>query len=305
MRFKADARDGRLPGDKSGISLAEAINVHVAEHCSRLKSGRDNERVLREFAGAHGNLRLADVNANHVRLVLARIENRGASVQAQRAFAYISKFFGWCMRSKGWITANPVDLIQKPIVKAGSRDRVLSDAEVSSLWTCLDDTPGDAILRMLLLTGARRSEIANLTWGDVDLDSRSIRFADTKNGEVRTLPLSPSVFATINAQPVLGRYVFSTMGTRPFSGFSQLLTRVQRDSGTENWRIHDLRRTCGTGLQRLGVQRDVIKAALGHKQNDVSAIYLRHDFQPEIRDALTMWDAHIQALLTPDAKLRA
>ncbi|CAD0183967.1 Integrase [Ruegeria sp. THAF57] len=308
IKLRADLRDGIDPNVKTptGQTVATAVELHIEEHCNQLKSGRNPARVLRnELSAKFGSMQITDVTAAHVRSVLARIEDRGASVEAQRAYAYMSKFFIWCMRKKGWIVANPMDLIEKPTVTARTRDRVLTDAEVASLWTSMGNTPGDAIIQMLLLTGARRGEIANLKWDDVDLDHKLVTFVDTKNGTDRTIPLSPSAFAILNAQPVAGDFIFSTMGTRPYSGFSQLLTRVQRDSDTSDWRIHDLRRTCGTGLQRLGVDRDTIKATLGHKQADVTAIYLRHDYLPEIREALTMWDAHIQALLTPDAKLRA
>ncbi len=310
IKLRADLRDGIDPNDHDpfGYSVSEAVEAHIAEHCSQLKSGRNPARVLRkELSAAHRDLPLTDLGASNIRAILTRIEDRGAPVEAARAFAYLSKFFNWAMRKKGWITSNPMDLIEKPSGNASTRDRVLSDHEVVSVWNSLDNAPGDALIKLLILTGARQGEVCGLTWDDVDLKARTLTFRNTKNGEDRVIPMSDSVFAVINAQPVMGNFVITTSGDRPFSGFSQLTRRVQRDSGTSDWRQHDLRRTCGTGLQKLSVDRETIRAVLGHKHSDgATPVYLRHDFLPEMRDALMRWDQHLRtALAGEQVQLRA
>jgi integrase len=95
-------------------------------------------------------------------------------------------------------------------------------------------------------------------------------------------------------------FVFTTNGRTPISGWSRAKTELDGLAKIEAWRIHDLRRTVATGLQRLGASLQVIEAVLGHASGSragVVGVYQRHSFADEKRAALEAWGAHVVDLL--------
>jgi hypothetical protein len=99
--------------------------------------------------------------------------------------------------------------------------------------------------------------------------------------------------------PRFGRFVFSLSGTKPFQSFSKAKRDLDKRSSVSDWRLHDLRRTCVSGMARLGVAPHVADKVLNHQTGTISgvaAIYQRHEFLAERRDALERWSAHIAGL---------
>ena len=98
-----------------------------------------------------------------------------------------------------------------------------------------------------------------------------------------------------------GPYVFSLLGTKPFQEFSQAKRLLDQLWGVTGWRLHDLRRTCVSGMARLGVAPHVADKILNHQSGTISgvaAVYQRHNFLTERRAALDLWGAHVGQLLT-------
>jgi integrase len=92
-------------------------------------------------------------------------------------------------------------------------------------------------------------------------------------------------------------FVFSVYGTKPFQGFSEAKRELDRICGVTDWRLHDLRRTCVSGMCRLGVPPHVADKILNHQGGTISgvaAVYQRHDFLSERKDALERWGAHVE-----------
>jgi integrase len=154
------------------------------------------------------------------------------------------------------------------------------------------------------LTGARREEIGQLRWSELDADSASInlRGARTKNAQPHTIPLSTVMSSLLNDVPRIGvsDYVFTTNGKTPVSGWSRVKDRLDQVALIDPWRLHDLRRTVATGMQKLGVGLQVIEAVLGHVSGSragVVGVYQRHSFDAEKRAALEAWGAHVIALV--------
>jgi hypothetical protein len=126
-----------------------------------------------------------------------------------------------------------------------------------------------------------------------------------KSGRSFRLPLSPAAKAIIDAQEKLGPYVFTTTGTHGLSNWPRAKTKLESKMEEElkrkvpNWRLHDLRRTLGHGLARLGYSAEVRKRVLHHRADsrDVTAsVYTWHDFDDEAKDALTKWATHVARL---------
>ena len=156
-------------------------------------------------------------------------------------------------------------------------------------------------MELLALTGQRREEVAQLTWDEVDLAGRvwELPASRTKNGKPHIVHLSKEAIAVLMRAPKLGEFVFSLTGTKPFQSFSAAKRELDQVCSVSNWRLHDLRRTCVSGMARLGVAPHVADKILNHQTGTISgvaAVYQRHKFLVERNDALERWAAHIASL---------
>lgn len=249
---------------------------------------------------------------------------------AQRAmrravFVYASVLFGWAMR-KRYAPGNPLLDMEKPDAPK-PRDRVLADDELADLWQASDKVaaPFGPFFRLLVLTGQRRSEVAGIEWSELDRATATwtIPPERAKNGTAQLVPLAPAVVDQLDrlsqaAQkgeddavdarkwPKAG-FVLTTTGRTPISGITKAKNALdaaiaeRRDGeALAGWRIHDLRRTLATGLQRLGVRFEVTEAVLSHisgAKGGVAGIYQRHDWAEEKRSALEAWARHLAAIV--------
>ena len=237
------------------------------------------------------------------------IADRGAVTLARRAHAHLHRLFKWSV-GRGIIEINPMADLPKP-GKVVARDRVLSDAELVLIWRAAANIewPFGPLFRLLILTGARKMEIGALRWSEIDGDTIRFERERTKNGEKFTIPLSRQALTIIEALPrMASEFVFTTTGQTCVSGFSKAkalldadVAKLNRGRGLPEWRIHDLRRTVATGLQRLGVGLQVVETILGHVSGSragIIGIYQRHKFDDEKRAALETWARHVEALVS-------
>lgn len=239
-------------------------------------------------------------------------------------FAYASILFGWAMR-RGDIPANPLATMDKPAAPA-ARDRVLTDAELKLVLAAAPglSAPFDSFIRLLVLTAQRRSEVAGLDWKELDRASATwtIPVARAKNKAAHLVPLSAAVMAELDslalkalggkwpetgpAWPAKG-LVLSTTGKTPISGVSRIKAQLDSDIAKANdgkalpaWRLHDIRRTVATGLQRIGIRLEVTEAVLNHvsgSRGGIVGVYQRHDFADEKRAALEAWAGRVEAIV--------
>src|SRR5262249_40932867 len=137
------------------------------------------------------------------------------------------------------------------------RDRVLDDLELAQIMLASQKIGGPygGIVRFLALTGQRRGEVAGLTLGGLDLVGRlwTLPRTRTKNAKTQVVHLSEQSMAVLREVGRHGPYVFSPTGNKPFQSFSQYKRLLDQLSSVTNWRLHDLRRTCVSGMARLGV----------------------------------------------------
>jgi integrase len=185
-----------------------------------------------------------------------------------------------------------------------SRDRVLSDEELKRVWEAAGEIgwPFGPIIRLLILTGARREEIGGLRWSEIKGDRIELSGDRTKNGKPHIIPLSaPAITIIEGLHHVHGsKFVFTVTGETPVSGFSKVADRFESMLALPDWRLHDLRRTVATGLQRLGVRLEVTESVLGHTSGSragIVGIYQRHTWSDEKRAALDAWARHVESLV--------
>lgn len=244
---------------------------------------------------------------------LAEVSDESGPFAANRARAYLSAMFNWAIE-QGLIDANPVIGTGK-IAKEVSRDRVLSDAELAEVWEHVGFGDYASAVKLLVLTGQRREEVAGMLWSELDLKKGiwSIRPERTKNGRPHDVPLSSEAKAILAEMDKRGDrdHVFGR-GDGPFSGWSKakvaldkriLAAHRSNDPKAKpmpSWRIHDLRRTAATRMADLGVQPHVVEAVLnhvsGHKAS-VAGIYNRAAYDAEKRAALKLWGEYLRKLV--------
>jgi integrase len=249
---------------------------------------------------------------------------KGAAMTGRTA-AYGRAAFAWAVK-RGAVHTNPFAAL--PVDKSiAKRERVLSDAEIGEIWraTGVAASPYGTIVRLLLLTGQRRGEVAGMAWGEIsdDLAIWTLPGERTKNGAGHTVPLSAPARDLLRAllpdhdnkrRANVGLLLPGAVGT-PFAGWSKAKRALDRaivdarakaaaGIGTSTgplipWSVHDLRRTVATGLQRLGVRLEVTEAVLNHisgSRGGIAGVYQRHDWAAEKRAALDAWAAHIASI---------
>jgi integrase len=177
--------------------------------------------------------------------------------------------------------------------------------------------------KLLMLTGQRLSEVAEMQDDELlDLNGKDPRWiipgTRTKNSKEHVVPLGPTAVKALRTIPRLRNcpFVFSTTGTTPISGFTNLKKRIDTQIEKQKkeqpsifagqfskpWRFHDLRRTFKTGLAELGVSPDVRDALVNHTPQGVAAHYDHGEYNALKREAMLRWEQHIQNLIDGNAR---
>ncbi|TGE02408.1 tyrosine-type recombinase/integrase [Methylobacterium nonmethylotrophicum] len=252
------------------------------------------------FKGLH-NKPVTEVKRADVASQLAAITKGSGPQAANRARAVLSAFFAWTV-GEGIAEANPVSGSNRP-APAKARERVLSAPELVAVWKACEDDDFGRIVRLLILTGARREEVAAIAWSELDLPAAlwALPGARSKNHRAHDVPLSQTALDILaNVPHRAGRDLLFGLRANGFSGFSRCKARLDTRSSVTGWTLHDLRRTAATGMAELGVLPHVVEAVLnhvsGHKAG-VAGIYNRASYAREKREALDLWAAHVMALI--------
>ena len=257
----------------------------------------------RYFGRLHG-MPIDRIERRDVAQEVLRIEREiglGAAIGARSA---LSACIIWAMRT-GVADKNPLVGAYVP-EGARSRDRVLRDSELAAVWrACADDSFG-RIVRLLILTGCRRTEVGGMAWDELDRERGlwTIPAARAKNRRPHALPLPPAAWAIIDAvhRRTDRDLLFGERANSGYRGWHLAKRRLDARLGdsVKPWGLHDVRRTVATGMADIGVQPHVIEAALnhvsGHKAG-VAGLYNRSVYSVEMRAALALWADHLRALV--------
>lgn len=301
-------------------SFNDILQAYLNLHCrpnNRASTTSEKQRLLRSvFAPRWQDRDVRTLSKSDVLAVTDSILDRGKPSAARHAFKAIQSFFSWCVR-RDLITTSPC-LGLLPPAPARFRDRVLSDAEIRTIWhtagrlKCFGD-----IVKLCLLTGQRRGEVAGMRWSELD-DQRQLWCIPghrTKNGKPHTVPLAQQALALIG---IVGskdgsrvarssNYVFPshTDGRHPYAGFSKAKRTLNVMTGLNDWTLHDLRRTMASRMAELGVEPHIIEKVLNHASGSfsgVAGIYNRYDYVDEKRDALARWASKLSAILEDEPR---
>ncbi|WP_198031424.1 site-specific integrase [Mesorhizobium sp. LSJC255A00] len=325
--------------DEDRDKFQTVVERYLKEYASKRRGETEKARLLgvrlqdgewitnpERAVGLWGDKRIQDITRRDIREHLEKLAAT-APIGANRTFAELRKFFNWTV-GKDILTASPMTDLQAPSEENNSRNRILtrrkevpgsSDNELRWLWQACKAYDGAAgrgpfglFLQLLVMTGQRRSEVAEMTWGEIDMEAAewTIPAARSKNGEPHVVPLSKQALAILRAVPRIkskAGYVFTTGGESPISGFSRMKLRVDKlmaksagETKIADWTLHDIRRTVAAGMQRLGVRMEVTEKVLNHKSGSfrgIAAIYQVDDYADEKRAALDVWGRFVMELV--------
>lgn len=283
---------------KSGGFVKDALRLHL-----RPKLGK---RALPSITGQEIIALLDDLD--------------GGQALRRNVYAVIHRMLRWS-KGRGELASNPLEDIEPPKPVA-SRNRVLNDRELRLVWTASEELGPIfcGLVRLLLVTGQRRDEVAAVDWRELDRARAEwlLPASRAKNGREHLIPLSSQAVALLDALaggetwPKKGFVLTTDVGKSRVSGFSkakrkldeQIADLIEDDEApVDAWRFHDLRRSAATGMQRLRIPGDWIEASQNRYKGGVAGIYQRYHFLEEKREAMEAWGAHVAGILAPKSNV--
>jgi integrase len=234
--------------------VSDLLESFITQYVSQRRSAAELSRLLRrEVGAAWGNRSIHEITKRNVIELVTAIVQRGAPVAANKTLKVVKTFLRWCV-GHGILDKSPADGVPLP-TKEIARDRILTDEELARVIIAAQKIGGPygGIVEFLALTGQRREEVARASRVEFDLAQRTwtIPKARTKNGKVHIVHLSGQSLAVLRACKTCAPYVFSSSGTKPFPAFSRAKLQLDELSRVTGWRLHDLRRTCVSGMARV------------------------------------------------------
>lgn len=341
LQRAARGEDPTRPRDerasRGGDTVAAAIAAFLADERARgLRAVADTEGPLRrEFLGqvregsgtertwVNGKDRLwrdrpvREIERRDIVQRLDDIKRRAGKHAARHALAAIRKFFNWCEEGErfGVVTSPCARIRDKTIGVTGrdlKRQRVLDNAELKDVWLASEGLCAyGSVVRLLMLTGQRVSDIARAKWSEIDLKEATLAVPPEryKTGIGQLVPLPPLAIALFEDQPRSKRYVFTTTGgAKPINGFSKAKDKLDaaiaerrekdRREPMPAWILHDLRRTVRTRLvSDLGVDAFIAERVLGHALPGLHGVYDQGSHRPQKREALERWATRLVQII--------
>ena len=312
----ADARDearGLLTQiAKQGAPKPKKTFGDVAQHWldnvakKQNASWRNQERQLELHILPHWRDRAIDsLSRGEVRDLVDGVEGEAAPI---RVLGLVKTLMRYALY-RDWLEVSPADAIPPPGAYV-PRDRYLSMPDLARVYRAADllGYPNAGFVKLMILTGQRRTEVAAMRWEDVDLKAKTwvIPGENSKNDRAQLVPLSEMAADLLGAQPRIGPFVWTTDGETHIRGFSKAKARLDTflaKPALEAWRFHDLRRTAATHCVRLGVSEEVVERLLNHTPKGVTArVYALHSYAPEKRAALQLWADELGLALSMPAQ---
>lgn len=318
-----DPRDALAARAAASMTVADLFQSYLEKHARpALRSASAIERRFRtDVLPVIGGTKLAELHRRDINRVLDPILAREAPIQARVVFQNLRAMLRWAV-SRGDLDHSPTEGMRPPSADA-PRERVLSDAEIRTLWHGLPvalarSKACQRILKLCLLTAQRVGEVSGMHRDELDLARKiwNLPGTRTKNGHPHAVPLSDAALAII-AEAIAdstGPFVFPgedglalapaavsrTIGRANVTSAEKPVSRF----GIAQWTAHDLRRTALTGMARLGISPIVLGHVANHRTTTkggvTMAVYVQHEFIAEKRQALDTWATYLESLLGTD-----
>lgn len=335
----ADLTDGRKPRDREReerereaaerlakakrqentfANLAQKYIAAISKKDSGVRTAPTIEKIINRNVLPQLSEKIAmDISRGDIIDMVSDVADERGRYAAKQALTYCSAIFNFGLDIEfggepkhGGLDRNPCARV-KVSGKLKPRAVVLSNTQVGFIWEATENLgyPLSPFVRMLLLTGARRNEVAQMSWNEVDFDRAlwTIPASRMKADDALEVPLVRTAVNLLSDLPrgAAGPFVFSTSsGKGPIKGFGKFKERIDRaiaklaPGGIDDWRFHDLRRTLRTGLGELGVAPFIAEQVIGHRQKGIEKVYDLSRYRDQKRDALERWDRKLRAVIS-------
>ncbi|WP_419829844.1 tyrosine-type recombinase/integrase [Methylobacterium sp.] len=302
---------------------AEYVERHLKPN-GKPRYAAEAEALLRNHVVARwGDRHMSDITRRDAIALTDALIDGGMGVGANRVFSAARALFNFALEREV-VETTPFLRLKPPLAEA-TRDRVLTDDELRLVWLAAVRIgyPFGPLVQLLMLTGQRRDEVARMIWSEINDGMWLIPAARTKNSREQLVPLPAAALAILDGLPRIagkGAFVLTTDGNTAASNFAKnkarldaaMLVIARKEASAAGrdpdkvemkpWRLHDLRRTCSTGMAKGGAPIHVVEAVLNHASGTVSgvaAIYNRYAYLSEKQAALEAWAAHVEAIVGP------
>jgi len=307
-------------------SFAAVAAEFLERHASKLAKEAEAKAIFKnEFTKRWAQRPITDVTTLEVATAIRAIVARGSPYQAHNAFGHLRKFFNWAIATGEYgIESSPVERLRPSelIGKREGRARTLNDAELRWVWMAAGELgyPYGPLVRLLILTGQRKSQVAEMPRSEVDRRQRlwTIPAERMKSDAAHLVPVAPDAAALLESLPTWteGSFVFTTTGGKqPVNGFSKAKARLDKlvaavqvkeigaeaaaKTPMEDWTFQDLRRTMRTHLSALPVQDLVRELVIAHAKPGLHKVYDLYAYLDEKRHCLELWEKRLAAIVNP------
>jgi integrase len=304
LRRQAEAKHKDQFGELVEEFLDEKLHpINPNKRPLRPRSYVEVKRHLEEHYGPFKHRAIQSITQADIAVRYKAISRTNGPGAASHSWSSLRTFFQWAMR-KGAVEKNVAALYEGGGA-SDPRQRTLNDSEIAIVWKSCGDDQFGRIVRLLILTGARRDEVGHMHLDELDLDSKNWLLPEqrSKNKREFLFTLSDSAVDILTKSvETRDAHVFGYGTERGFSGWSKAkkaLDRRVKDAGhkLEHWQLHDLRRSFSSGLQRLKIDPHIIEECLNHTAPKLQRTYQTHDYEAEKRAALARWAVHVDDIV--------
>ena len=294
-------------------TFGEVIEAYLTQKSKPTKYWKDTNRFIYNNTNTLLTRHINSITRAELARLIDNITKRSHSV-GRNTFSAIRPIFKWAFE-RGYIEINPIEGLSPPSV-IPARERILDNDELKAIWHAAEKEPFpfNVIVKLLILTGQRRSEVTGMRWSEIEGEIWTIPGSTknagnriTKNRKEHFVHLHPLVLELLEDVPQTHDLIFTTTGTTAPSGLSKVKRRLDENSGVTNWRYHDLRRTCATGMASLGVLPNVIEYVLNHRSgvnSGLVGVYQKFEYREERRGAIMAWGDCVQTFMKTKSGFR-
>lgn len=301
---------------RQALTFRELCDLYLEKHAYKKKAASsakgDRQAIDRDLVPVWGKMKAGDIKKRDVISLIDDIGNR-APVMANRTLALVSKIFNFAI-DRDILDRNPAVRVKRVVVER-PRERVLTEDEIRILWEIFDGlgTNGrrvlsplmSAMMKVRLFTAQRHAEVSRMRWQDIHDDMWEIPAEFTKNNNSHRVPLTKPVLDILSSLPQASEWVFPSPRNSAtyISNVHKALNRLRKESGIDDFTLHDFRRTAASFMARSSVPRFEIARVLNHADSSVTGIYDRYGYDREKRRALEKWADRLQRI-TADEKAK-
>jgi integrase len=289
--------------ERQAETFRELADLYLEEHAkAKKRTWRADHNILhKDLIPRFGSRKAAEITRREVRDLLKAIEERGAPIQANRTLEITRKLFNWAISEK-LVENNPCDHIAKPSTE-NQRTRVLNSDEIRCLWLTLNTKPAifAAAYRLMLATGQRSIEVLGAKRDEIGADGwwtiPAGRVKNKTEHRVWLNDIAQRQIAAIKPHNQGSPYLLPSRDGGHLRRLHKTHGRLCKASGIPDFTIHDLRRTAASCMSAMGISRLTIAKVLNHKEREITAVYDRYGYGPEIQRALDAWGKRLDEII--------